>query len=674
MELTYSSRLMDLLQIQYSPPIPHAKPWQAKHPEISFPALSREHNFSASDWHAISFPSFSVPPNISTHVNITYWRQERDRVARTEHSSTAVTILNAVLDQLIHGVDSGVSFPGTQITMSPNFFSEPLIDLPRMADAIAGEIKDGHLAGPLPMRKDIKINSWMAVPKPNGHRRQVGNLSSPEGSSFNDGIPPEFLSQWQVTQTTARVFSFMIALAGKGAIMSCSDMVAAYKTLPVTLSQRPLQGFSFMGSLFLDLRMVFGDKSACMWYDRLHYAVIHYMVLQRVPFPANALGRTVDDIPAVVPARSANALQAFVRTYREQLNHLNIGAAPADPERRKAFDGDTSGEVLGIRFDTISFTWHLPHDKIAILVSSLLRVASPGSTLTLHEVQVLHGRLNNFAQMSPPALLLIAQLIFMLQEIMEANNSKQANKPSHSFAVHTSLQSDVATLAAIIADTICHPLPIAAPPNPPALCAIQVFTDASGHLLANPALGIYCPAQFMTPPFIASVPFPQSFLLKEDLQGKKAFRKTTTLEALGLLTPLCLDPLKFAEREVCVIIDNVATTIALHKGRSHDAWATTIIRAARVMAAGIGATLVTVWKPRRSCRPTRVADDLTHGLTIELTQSEVLSYLDLGVTAFPMPILHWMAKPGPDKSLGRQCLLWTRTHNPELTVLRPAQV
>ena len=60
-----------------------------------------------------------------------------------------------------------------------------------------------------------KINSFMAIPKPSGHRRQVGNLSAPEGNSFNDGIPEAVMSSWNVTQTTAKQFSHKIEKAGR---------------------------------------------------------------------------------------------------------------------------------------------------------------------------------------------------------------------------------------------------------------------------------------------------------------------------------------------------------------------------------------------------------------------------------------------------------------------------
>ena len=110
-----------------------------------------------------------------------------------------------------------------------------------MADALATEVKGGNMAEP--MNPDgfphTKINAFMAIPKPSGHRRQVGNLSAPEG------IPESVLKTWRVTQTTAKQFSHKITRAGRNAVMSKCVMVNAYKTIKVCMQQRWLQGFQF---------------------------------------------------------------------------------------------------------------------------------------------------------------------------------------------------------------------------------------------------------------------------------------------------------------------------------------------------------------------------------------------------------------------------------------------
>ena len=162
-----------------------------------------------------------------------------------------------------------------------------------------------------------------------------------------------------MTQTTSRDIADMIIRAGRNAILTCSDMSSAYKNLRVILSQRRLQVFRFCGKEFVDLKLIFGDKSACMFYDRFHFLIIAFFVLPKVRMPQIWTGCTVDDLTAVVPSVCAPMATEFVNTYRNTLQDLKIGAAPADPERRKAFDRHTSGEMLGIVFNTAAGTLHL---------------------------------------------------------------------------------------------------------------------------------------------------------------------------------------------------------------------------------------------------------------------------------------------------------------------------
>ena len=217
----------------------------------------------------------------------------------------AVPLLSAVLAQLEQGADSGVEPPGTDVTKCTNFIQHPP-DCLKMADALATEVKAGNMAGPLNLEDfpTTKINAFMAVPKPYGHRRQVGNMSAPKGNSFNDGISAETLNTWEVVQTTAKQFAHKITRAGRNSTMSKADMINAYKTIKVCMKQRRLQGFQFCGKLFLDLCLVFGDQAACMWYDRFHFAILSYFVLPKTTIPPPAVGETVDDITVVVPDKS----------------------------------------------------------------------------------------------------------------------------------------------------------------------------------------------------------------------------------------------------------------------------------------------------------------------------------------------------------------------------------
>jgi len=140
---------------------------------------------------------------------------------------------------------------------------------------------------------------------------------------------------------------------------------------------------------------------ACAYLDRIHDCIIKAFVLPMSGFPALAQDETVDDAPAVAPESAKEALEKFVGTYRTTLSKLNIKAAPDDPTCTKAFDGSREGEILGVRFDTVSITWSLPHDKLHTLATGLLKLAAGTSNHSSRELQSVLGKLNNTSQLYP---------------------------------------------------------------------------------------------------------------------------------------------------------------------------------------------------------------------------------------------------------------------------------
>ena len=62
------------------------------------------------------------------------------------------------------------------------------------------------------------------------------------------------MEEWKVFQMTYKQFSDKIVRAGKMVTLACSDMVSAYKVLPVCKKQGRLQDYRFLGKEFADLR------------------------------------------------------------------------------------------------------------------------------------------------------------------------------------------------------------------------------------------------------------------------------------------------------------------------------------------------------------------------------------------------------------------------------------
>ena len=85
---------------------------------------------------------------------------------------------------------------GTALTQTDNWFSDPPQQLPRLMDALASFTKGGHIAGHIFHldKTKFKVNSIMALNKPGGHIRVVGNLKAPIGQSFNEGISEDIPS------------------------------------------------------------------------------------------------------------------------------------------------------------------------------------------------------------------------------------------------------------------------------------------------------------------------------------------------------------------------------------------------------------------------------------------------------------------------------------------------
>ena len=209
------------------PPVP-GKVWVKKNPEVIIPVRS-EVDMTAQQWTDSNFPFYDLPEKVSTHVDTRVWEDKVHKFPSDPSKAVETALVRTVLSHLTEGVDSEVGTPGNAARKVPNYFPDPPIDLPRIVDALATEVKEQRMSGPFLLNtvEGGKENSLMSVPKADGGRRQIGNMSAPHKFSFNDGIKPSTLAAWKVVQTTAKQFSEMIAAAGQNCIISFCDMVAA---------------------------------------------------------------------------------------------------------------------------------------------------------------------------------------------------------------------------------------------------------------------------------------------------------------------------------------------------------------------------------------------------------------------------------------------------------------
>ena len=265
-----------------------------------------------------------------------------------------------VLNDLRHGAAVGCRGSFRLPSVSGN--ARSAIEYGRQTtDAIATWVRKGFVYGPVDRSEvppDAKINGIMCVPKPNGAVWVINNLSVPEGRSVNEGInSDEFLAPMSSTVKWLRILN----KAGKGCWIFKCDWADAYKHLAVCDDDIALQWFSWLGKYFAELCLIFGTASSVGLYDRLA-KVVCLLVRTIAKFPEDMMEQHLDDNFGAAPAGSWE-LHHLDDTYQWVAKEIGVQLAPRD-DPGKSFAPCHSGVILGVEYDTISWTWAIPQDRL----------------------------------------------------------------------------------------------------------------------------------------------------------------------------------------------------------------------------------------------------------------------------------------------------------------------
>ena len=300
-------------------------------------------------------------------------------------------MVKLVCRDLEEGADIGCRGACRGRTVSGNAASCQLYP-EQITDTVGGWLEKGFAAGPFSkdeVPEGAKINGMMCRPKPNGAVRVILNMSAPDGMSVNDGIDA---SEFPTEMSSTSKWLAVLNKAGKGCQMTKADWADAYKHIWVRAADRVLQWFSWLGMFFVELCLVFGTASSPGLYDRFAKVVLD-LALAVSKFPRDMVCQYLDDVCAAAPAGSA-ALEQFRVAYQQVAAHLGVKLASED-DPDKAFAPTTVGTVLGVRYDTVAWTWSIPDDKLGRLNDQIL-AAVHAVALSRHEVWSLVGRIIHY--------------------------------------------------------------------------------------------------------------------------------------------------------------------------------------------------------------------------------------------------------------------------------------
>lgn len=335
---------------------------------------------------------------------------------------------------LVAGIRNGsyVRFEGDR-TLTPRIKNHPAA-VAHSADTAAlilQEVRLGRMLGPfdphnLPLQH-VRLSPLNIVPKKESWRL-INDLSSPRGSSVNDGIY-NMPTKWQLIQHALQ----LIVDTGVGCHLGKMDVKAAFRLLPIHPTDWHLFGCKVEGLCFVDTYLPFGGRSSGNIWERYAQAM-QWMLVRQFGIPPTA--RWVDDFLFVLRPAESVAMMARANAAFAELG------VPMDPNKE---EGPTTSLVyMGYTLDTVRMTVGTSPKHREKLTAALQTAI--GRSVSVEDLESLIGKLEF---VSIPLRLGRSYLFYTRRELYAAQHRMLARaytKSARALFVHLHANSKASTL------------------------------------------------------------------------------------------------------------------------------------------------------------------------------------------------------------------------------------
>ena len=479
---------------------------------------------------------------------------------------------------------------------------------PQVSDAIADWIIKGFAHGPVrpqDLPKSAKVSGMMCRLKPNGSVRIIQNLSSPKLRSVNDGINK---LEFPAKMSSTRQFVLVLNRSGRGSLLVKIDWSDAYKHISVCEGDLNLQWFQWLGMYFCELDLIFGGVSSVGIFDRAA-KVVNSVVLKLAGMPAELVCQHLDDTCAAAPAGSGLA-EKFDKTFQSVARQIGVQLAPRD-DPEKSFGPSTEGVVLGVRYNTVDWTWAIPADRLAVIVNLLLD-AMDMDFVPSAAMETLVGKIVHVKPLVPGGKFHISELQLAVGYIRrEELQQKKIGVSAPIFVEMTELLKAQLMYWRVLLPTCSGRVPIPDLSSGIVPWAVDFYTDAAGGTMDPSKRGHGMGA--LGPSWWAYVAWPRSVNCRKRKRGGVWLgNKLSLLELLGPLLVISAGYRVCGGKDVRIWVDNIGSVVIFEKGYTPwCAYCTCVARAINVIASRI-ACRVTISKITRcSTREAEGADALS---------------------------------------------------------------
>ena len=315
----------------------------------------------------------------STPINISELKSQLLNHPDTEY-------VNHLLSGLSKGFNTGFSYlPSSNFICHnlQNALKQPTI----VTELLEKELSKGYIIGPfdVPPFPSYRINPiGLAERKYSKKYRLVVDLSAPHNnsdhSSMNDLIDkPSFSVKYVKIDDAIST----IRRLGQGAILNKTDIVDAFKLIPISPDLWCYHGIKWKDKYYFFVRLCFGSRSSPKLFTLLSEAV-HFIATKN--FQIGDLLFLLDDFLSITRPHSDG--HATMSTLQQVFKVLNI---PIHPD--KTLGPSTNLTFLGIDLDSVLMQASLPSEKVA-RVQEIIHSFLHRNSLTKVELQCLLGHLN----------------------------------------------------------------------------------------------------------------------------------------------------------------------------------------------------------------------------------------------------------------------------------------
>ena len=286
-----------------------------------------------------------------------------------------------------------------------------------ISTAILKELNRGHTKGPFvtPPFEVFHLSPLGGVPKPDGTIRVILDLSSPRGSSINDGISKEAFS----VRYTKFDDAVQLAASPSGKFMGKRDIRHAFRLCPIHPEDWPLMVYWWKGKYYVDIVLPFGLRSSPFIFNT--FADSLEWIARNKKGIENML-HYLDDY--FFTGATFAICQQEMTQFDRMCNELDIPLA----EDKKEGPSETI-TFLGIEIDTSNRCCRLPDKKLEDLLN-ILKDWGNRSTTSKRELLSLIGSLSFAAKVVKPGRTFMRRLIDLSSSVVELSDMIDLSEPA----------------------------------------------------------------------------------------------------------------------------------------------------------------------------------------------------------------------------------------------------